>query len=137
MNRAVFDTNVIVSGFLSPYGPPGRIVEWLREGIASAVLDDRIMAEYRDVLSRPAFALPGRDVEIVLDSVQRHGLWAVLQAETQADGLPDPDDAPFLECARAMEVPLVTGNVRHYPRVVVGTVPIVTPTEYVRRYAGQ
>ena len=32
MNRAVFDTNVVVSGFLSPSGPPGRIVEWLRNG---------------------------------------------------------------------------------------------------------
>ena len=32
MNRAVFDTNVVVSGFLAPAGPPGRIVGWLRQG---------------------------------------------------------------------------------------------------------
>ena len=63
MNRAVFDTNVVVSGFLSPAGPPGRIVEWLRNGSVQAVVDDRIMAEYAEVLARPSFRLPVAEVE--------------------------------------------------------------------------
>ena len=63
MNRAVFDTNVVVSGFLSPAGPPGRIVEWLRNGEVQAVVDDRIMAEYAEVLARPVFRLAVAEVE--------------------------------------------------------------------------
>jgi len=43
------------SGFLSPIGPPGRIMEWLRAGGAQAVLDDRIAAEYAEVLTPAQF----------------------------------------------------------------------------------
>ncbi len=75
MNRAVVDTTVVVSGLLSPHGPPGRIVDWLREGIVCAVLDDRIACEYEEVLSRPQFGLPIAEIRFVLQSVKRHGLW--------------------------------------------------------------
>lgn len=132
MKKAVFDTNVIVSGFLSPHGPPGRIVDWLREGTACAVLDDRIVDEYREVLGRPVFGLPPMEVQIVMQSIQRHGLWVTASAAIAAGALPDPDDAPFLECARTAGVPVVTGNVRHYPKAIVGAVPIMTPAEYIR-----
>jgi predicted nucleic acid-binding protein len=64
MTRAVFDTNVIVSGLLSPDGPPGRIVEWLRAGTIQAVLDDRVAAEYAEVLTRPRFGLPPAEVAV-------------------------------------------------------------------------
>lgn len=62
---AVFDTNVLVSGFLSPEGPPGRIVDWLRSGTVRAVVVDGILAEYAEVLHRPELALPDREVDIV------------------------------------------------------------------------
>ena len=66
MNKAVFDTNVIVSGFLSPHGFPGRIVDWLRAGAVKAVWDDRIIAEYSEVLGRATLGIPLREVQIVL-----------------------------------------------------------------------
>jgi len=132
VNKAVFDTNVIVSGFLSPHGPPGRIVEWLRDGTAGAVLDDRIVDEYREVLGRAAFGIPPKEVQIVLQSIQRHGQWVTASPGVVVGSLLDPDDAPFLECARVAGVPLVTGNARHYPKAVAGTVPVLTPAEYIR-----
>lgn len=132
MKKAVFDTNVIVSGFLSPHGPPGRIVDWLREGTVCAVLDDRIIDEYREVLGRPVFGFPPMEAHLVLRSIQRHGLWVTAATEIAAGDLPDPDDASFLECARTAGVPLVTGNVRHYPKAIAGAVPVMTPSEYIR-----
>src|ERR1035441_6931456 len=120
MNRAVFDTNVIVSGFLSPAGPPGRIVEWLRSGAVQAVLDDRIAAEYADVLARPAFQLPAVEVDIVLAAIRGKASWVEAAAGQRAGVLPDPDDVPFLECAPTAGVPLVTGNLRHFPKSVAG-----------------
>lgn len=63
---AVFGTNVLVSGFLSPHGAPGQIVEWLRSGAVRAGLDDRIISEYEDVLTRPEFNLPRHEVSMVL-----------------------------------------------------------------------
>ena len=45
----VVDTNVLVSGLLSPFGPPGRLVDALQAGGLKLATDDRIEAEYRDV----------------------------------------------------------------------------------------
>jgi len=137
MNRAVFDTNVVVSGFLSPAGPPGRLVEWLRNGSAEAVVDDRILAEYAEVLSRPIFRLPAAEVELVLAAIRAWAFWVEAAAAHTAQGLPDPDDAPFLECARAAGVPLVTGNVRHFPKTIAGDVKVLTPAQFVAVLTGR
>jgi uncharacterized protein len=132
MNRAVFDTNVVVSGFLSPAGPPGRIVEWLRNGSVQAVLDDRIIAEYVEVLARPSFRLPMAEVELVLAAIRSHSFWVEAEATHLGRELPDPDDAPFLECALAGNVPLVTGNLRHFPRSAAGNIKVMTPAQFIR-----
>lgn len=131
MNRAVFDTNVVVSGFLSPAGPPGRIVEWLRMGSVQAVVDDRIMAEYAEVLARPMFRLPVAEMELVLAAIRARAFWVEAAPVHTAHGLPDPDDAPFLECALAAGVPVVTGNVRHFPKTTVGDVKVLTPAQFL------
>jgi predicted nucleic acid-binding protein len=130
MNRAVFDTNVLVAGFLSPDGPPGRIVDWLRAGSVVAVLDDRILAEYAEVLVRPAFCLPAGDVNVALDAIRARAIWAEVGVGYRML-LPDPDDVPFAECAHAAEVPLVTGNLRHFPRAACRGVRVLTPAQFV------
>ncbi|MGA9779910.1 MAG: putative toxin-antitoxin system toxin component, PIN family [Limisphaerales bacterium] len=135
MNRAVFDTNVVVSGFLSPAGPPGRIVEWLRNGSVHAVLDDRIMAEYDEVLKRPQFGLPVSEVNLVLAAIRAHAFWIEAAATHTVRGLPDPDDAPFLECALAADVPLVTGNVRHFSKSAAKGVTVIAPAQFVALFS--
>jgi predicted nucleic acid-binding protein len=126
----VFDTNVLVAGSLSPAGPPGRIVGWLRAGCVVAVLDDRIFAEYAEVLARPAFCFPAGEVRIVLDAIRARASWAEVGVG-QSVCLPDPDDAPFADCARAAEVPLVTGNLRHFPKAACRGVRVLTPAQFV------
>jgi putative PIN family toxin of toxin-antitoxin system len=137
MNRAVFDTNVMVSGFLSPAGPPGRIVEWLRNGEVQAVLDDRIMAEYAGVLARPVFRLPAAEVELVLAAIRAHSFWMEAATAYMVRGLPDPEDAPFLECARTANVPLVTGNVRHFPKFAAKSTTVITPAQFVALFKSE
>ena len=137
MNRAVFDTNVVVSGFLSPAGPPGRIVEWLRNGEVQAVLDDRIMAEYAEVLARPVFRLPVVEVELVLAAIRARSFWVEAEAARTVRGLPDPDDVPFLECALASGVPLVTGNLRHFPKSAAKNATVITPAQFVALFKGE
>src|ERR1019366_3765901 len=112
-------------------GPPGRIVEWLRSGAVQTVLDDRIAAEYAEVPARPVFQLPAVEVECVLAAIRARAFWVEAAAGQRAGGLPDPDDAPFLECARTAGVPLVTGNLRPFPKSVAGEVPVLTPSQFV------
>ena len=54
--RIVLDTNVLVSGFLSPHGPPGAILRSILAASITLCLDERILTEYRDVLTRGRFA---------------------------------------------------------------------------------
>jgi putative PIN family toxin of toxin-antitoxin system len=135
MIRAVFDTNVVVSGFLSPSGPPGRIVDWLRAGSVVAVVDERIFAEYAEVLVRPAFGLRPADVDEVLAAIRSRATWVDVGPDEMVK-LPDPDDAAFAECALVETVPLVTGNLRHFPKQVCRGLRIMTPAEFVRLAGG-
>jgi len=132
VKTAVFDTNVIVAGFLSPHGPPGLIVDWLRQGSICAVLDGRVFDEYLEVLGRPELGLEKKDVAVVLDLIQENAIWLTLGPDKIIHDLPDPDDAPFLELAREAGVDLVTGNVKHFPGRQSHGVKIVTPSQWVK-----
>ncbi|MBM3277488.1 MAG: PIN domain-containing protein [Candidatus Handelsmanbacteria bacterium] len=45
--RVVLDTNVLVSGLLSPYGPPVELVRLVAMGVLQVCYEARILAEYR------------------------------------------------------------------------------------------
>lgn len=113
--KAVLDTNVMVSGLINPMGPPGRIVDGVRAGSLKVVVDDRILAEYADVIRRPMMRayFTASDAFAILDFLVHQAEHVV--AIEPARNLPDPDDAPFLEVALAAGVPLVTGNKKHFP----------------------
>jgi putative PIN family toxin of toxin-antitoxin system len=107
--RIVLDTNVLVSGTLSPHGPPGRIVDLAVRGDLLLLYDDRILAEYREVLGRPKFAFSAEDVAQVLGHLERTG--EAVSAAAISVRLRDEDDVPFLEVSVAGAADaLVTGN---------------------------
>ena len=47
------DTNIIVTGFLTPFGNPPEILRLLVIGKLIICFDTRILAEYFEVLNRP------------------------------------------------------------------------------------
>jgi putative PIN family toxin of toxin-antitoxin system len=122
--RAVLDTNILVSALLTPSGRPARVVDMALAGEVSACYDTRIVAEYRDVLSRPKFPFRPEEVSAMLDQLLATGL-AVIGGPQLV--LPDPDDAPFAEVAVLVQAPLVTGNLRHYPGLSLA----VSPSEFL------
>lgn len=128
--RAVIDTNVLVSGLLSPFGPPGTIVRMIASGAIQPVVDARIIVEYRDVCARPRFGFDAEALVTVLDFIE-HAAFVVAPAPLGAL-LPDPDDAPFLEAAIAARCPLVTGNSAHFPARARQGVDVLTPADWLR-----
>ncbi|MGH7588341.1 MAG: putative toxin-antitoxin system toxin component, PIN family [Gemmatimonadota bacterium] len=131
--RVVLDTNVLVSGLLNPYGPPGRIADLVLTEHLRPLFDDRIMAEYRDVLARPKFGFRTADLHDFLRQLEAVGE-AVIPTPLAVD-LPDQDDLPFLEVAAAgLARALVTGNVRHFtPRRGTHQVKVVSPNEFLKK----
>ncbi len=55
----VVDTNVLVAGLLSAFGPPGEIVRMIAPGSLSVASDAPIIAEYAEVLAAEVFLQPG------------------------------------------------------------------------------
>jgi putative PIN family toxin of toxin-antitoxin system len=134
--RIVLDTNVVVSGLLTVYGPPARIIDLVSSGDIALVVDDRILSEYEDVLVRPRFKFESWEIEAFLKLADgaEHVIGAPLPF-----ALPDPDDEPFLEVAIAGAVDaLVTGNEKHF-RARGGklAVSILSPRRFLEKLSGR
>jgi putative PIN family toxin of toxin-antitoxin system len=134
--RIVLDTNVLVSGLLSPFGPPGEIVRMVSSGVVVLCLDARIFAEYDEVLSRPRFGFDTDSVAALLDYIDFRS--EVVASEPLEKRLPDPDDEPFLEVARACGADcLVTGNLAHFPSDMWAGVAVLSPADFLERFRAQ
>jgi len=128
--RVVLDTNVLVSGLLSPRGAPGRILDLVLAGDDVLIVDDRIVDEYAEVLGRQEFGFDPNPVEALLLFVEASAVH--VQAESLSVQLPDPDDLPFLEVARTgVADALVSGNLRHFPKSLIGDVRALNPATYL------
>jgi len=114
---AVIDTNVLVSAMLRWDSVPGNIMELAFGGSIIPILNDSIVAEYREVLSRPKFHLSDEIINDVLDTINENGLY--VDAEELDIELPDPKDRVFYEVVmeerKEEDAYLVTGNIRHFP----------------------
>lgn len=127
------DTNVLVSGLLSPFGAPGVIVGRISAGAMQLCFDARMWAEYEDVLRRPAFPFAEDEVAALLTQIQALG--ELVAPEPLPFRLDDASDEPFLEVAHAAMVEyLVTGNLKHFPRNGWRGVRIVSPREFLDQY---
>ncbi|MGI8783627.1 MAG: putative toxin-antitoxin system toxin component, PIN family [Acidobacteriota bacterium] len=131
--RVVIDTNVLVSGVINPHGPPGRIVDAALAEAFTVLYDDRILSEYRAVLSRPTFGFKRADVDALVDFIEVAGEPTV--AQHLAVVLPDASDLPFLEVAAGGHAhALITGNVKHFkPRRGRHIVDVCTPADFLSR----
>ncbi len=134
--RIVLDTNVLASGLLSPFGPPGEIVRMVSSGAVVLCLDARIFAEYDNVLARPRFGLDPDSVAALLDYLDFRS--EVVASEPLGHRLPHPDDEPFLEVASACGADcLVTGNLAHFPLDSRAGVPVLSPAQFMDRLRAQ
>jgi putative PIN family toxin of toxin-antitoxin system len=131
--KVVLDTNVVVAGLLSPFGPPGEIVRMVASGALALCFDARILAEYHDVLNRPKFPFRPEQVQAFLDQIRAEG--HVVAGDPLPEELPDPTDQPFLEVALAGRVEcLITGNVKHFPPPKRQGMRVVSPGEFIAYY---
>lgn len=131
--KIVLDTNVLVAGLLSPFGPCGEIVRMVSSGELTLSFDARILTEYEEVLSRPKFRFERDKVVALLDYIVHRGI--TVASSPLAQALPDPDDEPFLEVGLAAKaVCLVTGNQVHFPPDLCQPLKVLSPSEFLAFY---
>ena len=126
---AVIDTNVIVSSMLKHDSIPGKILDLVILNIIVPLLNNEILEEYFDVLTRNKFDFNVDDVLKVLDRIKENGI--VLNREQTLEDFVDEDDIVFYEIVMSakntMDAYLITGNIKHYPVRNY----IVTPREMI------
>lgn len=131
--RIVIDTNVLVRGLHNPHGAPGRIVDLILGARVQALYDDRILAEYLDVLARPQLSIPPSLAQAVVGNIRLSGE-SVMALPLDKDALPDPDDLPFAEVAITGKADmLVTGNMKHFSGLKDQGVTVFSPTQCLER----
>lgn len=130
MIYAVIDTNVIVSALItkSPNSPVLQVVQRIFSGFVCILVNKEILAEYREVLSRPKFGLEKESIETVISELLKHSL--DVDAPPSGTTLPDPKDVVFYNVVLARRdngAYLVTGNIKHFPVCEF----VVTPREFL------
>lgn len=134
MIRAVIDTNVLVSGLLSPSGNEALIVLAIHQGLVCPCFTEDILAEYAGVLARPKFAFPPDEIAAVLAVLRDKG--ELVRPEASAAVSPDPADTKFLHCADTAKAEyIVTGNKRDFPHSPYGDTLVVNASELLARIA--
>jgi putative PIN family toxin of toxin-antitoxin system len=134
--KIVLDTNVLVAGLLSPFGPCAEIVRIVSSGHLTLYFDARILTEYGEVLRRAKFRFPIDKVEALLEHIEHRGF--VVASPPLSNLLPDPGDQPFLEVAVAAQaICLVTGNLTHFPAKLCGQIKVLSPSDFLTFYRTQ
>jgi uncharacterized protein len=132
--RVVVDTNVLVSGLLSPAGNEAMILLAIHHGMIHVCLSEPIIAEYAAVLARPKFGFPPKEIEAAVMMIRDHG--ELFRPDETAPSSPDPGDTKFLQCAQAAQADfIVTGNKRDFPAAPYGLTQVVNAAELLERLA--
>ena len=125
---AVIDTNVFVSALITknPASPTRAVYDYIDSGDIIPLYNDEIIAEYREVLSRPKFKLSEDIVKALLAHVVEHGISSDRFAFFEP--MIDEKDRVFYEVSLSVEDSfLVTGNLKHFP----STPHVITPHQVI------
>lgn len=125
----VIDTNVLVSALLRWDSIPGIVLEKVFTKKIIPVFSEEIMAEYEEVLRRKKFPFLEEDIQTLIKELKKCGIF--LSPALVEEVLPDKKDIVFyallLEARKVKETYLVTGNIKHFPKLPY----IVMPREFL------
>jgi len=134
--KIVLDTNVLVAGLLSPFGPCGEVVRMVSSGEVTLCFDALILTEYSEVLYRSKFGFDRDKVAALLDHIEHRG--QTVASLPLRHSLPDPDDEAFLKAAIAGKAEcLVTGNASHFPPKLCQGRKVLSPSGFLTFYKTQ
>lgn len=135
--RLVIDTNVFVSGLISPSGFPAKVLQTVRENRAVHLVSDPIVEEYLRVLSYPRIRKFKNVTDAFLTEIAAYLAYEAERIELVSTVTlsPDPDDDVFLATALDGGASLIISGDRA-DMLALGQaydIPIVTAREAVQR----
>jgi uncharacterized protein len=133
MPRAILDTNVLVSGLISPRGAPAALLSLLPSGAFELVVSTDLMEELEDVLTRPKFRsrLSAIQSEQYIAFLRRFGV-IVDDATASSDVVcDDPEDQFLVDLYETSRADCIVSGDPHLQRLR-SRVPVFTPAEFLR-----
>lgn len=136
--RVVLDTNTLMSGVISPGGPPRRLLDGARAQAFELCSSATLLAELLDVLSRGKFATrlvrAGLTPQGIVGELRRLAYMAAPQMVPRVIEH-DADDDHVLACALAGQVNLIVSGDRHLHSLggQYQGIPIVTPAQAMQQ----
>jgi putative PIN family toxin of toxin-antitoxin system len=127
--RIVLETNVLIAALLSPQGAPAQLLDLALAEEITMLVDDRILADYREIAQRQKFGFREADLSKVFETVAALG--EHVSASPLAVTLPDNADLPFAEVAiTGLADALVTRSALHFiPKRGTPSMHICSPDE--------
>lgn len=114
---AVIDTNILVLYMWVEKSNPGTIIKFVFDDIIVPLLNEEILSEYYEVLTRNKFGFKKDIVDSVIYKIKYKAIF--LEKEQTLEEFIDSDDIVFYEIVLSarctMDAYLVTGNIKHYP----------------------
>jgi putative PIN family toxin of toxin-antitoxin system len=131
MIRVVIDTNVVVSANLGDEGLSAAILDLAAAKQILMCVSEAVLAEYKEALNRPRLKLSPQRIARSLAVIRKTSLLVEPTRTIMVVVKNDDPDNRMLECAHATGASyLVTGNVRHFPKIF-GATKIVTPKQFI------
>ncbi len=127
--KIVLDTNVLVAGLLSPFGPCAQIMRMVSSGELTLCLDARLLSEYNEVLCRPKFQFRIDKVTALLDYVEHNGL--IVASSPWCDPLPDPSDSLSSRSPWQVKQPASSPAIVHFPAKRCPGVNVLSSSEFL------
>lgn len=133
--RAVIDTNVVASAYISPRGTPARVIEMFWNRQFDLVTSRPILDEYVEILLRPRIQkkhlMTAAQVALIVDLMRDASEYIENPPEDRVV-VADPDDDKFLACAAAGNADcIVSGDAHLLDLGSFRDIPILTPAAFL------
>ena len=134
MIRVVIDTNILVSSLLAS-GSPKAVLNLAYNQVFAWCVSDAVLKEYETVLAYPRLNIDQSDRRRTMTEIRK--ISQIVRPTIELEEASDETDNRFLECAQAAKANyLVTGNLRHFPKVWKYT-KVVSPKDFLRLWQFQ
>ena len=133
--RAVIDTNVLISGFISRESYPAKLVDGWVDKRFEPVVSEEIIKEYREVFARDRFSALGsveERLKLLGTLLSFEHVVLVNPQERICMVKDDPGDDIFLECAAAGECEFIISGDQHLLKLKqYKNIKVITAKEFI------
>lgn len=113
--KIVLDTNVLLSALLTPNRKASIILDKILDGDLEIYYNEKIINEYKEVLSRKKFGIAKAKVKELISFIRLKGIF-VFEYNESKKGFVDEMDKIFYDIALSKDSVVVTGNLKHFPK---------------------